>query len=128
MYFSEIGVIWNNICDFDALQTADSDKWVYQIPEMLSGSIVCVYTMWMSHHRLLKDLEMQRDVVLRLAEFLKTIILRNISSYVAALPSREKLVSEAQRVQSMINVITFRIQLNNISIIITLISSLHWQH
>lgn len=43
MPFSEIGYIWNNICDFDALQTADSDKWVYQIQEMLSGSIVCVY-------------------------------------------------------------------------------------
>lgn len=43
MHFSEIGRIWNNICDFDALRTADSDKRVNQNPEMLSGSIVCVY-------------------------------------------------------------------------------------
>lgn len=42
MHLGEIGCIWTTVCDFDALHTADSDKWVYQMLEMLSGSTVCI--------------------------------------------------------------------------------------
>lgn len=90
------GPIWTNICGFDAFHTANSDKYVYQMLEMLSGSTVCLH-MWISRERWLKDLLSQNYA------FLKTAF--------ATLPTWEKMASKAQKVQSMINAIAFIIQI-----------------